>query len=198
MLIPGIPVAGLVGLLYATSMAQAPFEAARSAILPDILKGERYALAAAVMQTSFRIAIVAGAVAGGITVAFIGVRPALGIDVATFVVSAALVRFGTKARPAASAPDAPPTRAPKAPNAPKAPKAVKQLGEGARLVLGDKAIRTLMMLGWLIALYSIPEGIAAPYAATLRGGPRPPGSSSPPGRSAPSWPRRSSPRPSAR
>ncbi len=28
-----------------------------------------------------------------------------------------------------------------------------------------------MMLGWLIALYSIPEGIAAPYAAALRGGP---------------------------
>jgi len=28
-----------------------------------------------------------------------------------------------------------------------------------------------MMLGWLIALYSIPEGIAAPYAARLSGGP---------------------------
>jgi MFS family permease len=186
MLIPGIPVAGLVGLLYATSMAQAPFEAARSAILPDIFKGERYALAAAVMQTSFRVAIVAGAVAGGIAVAFIGVRPALAVDVATFVVSAALVRFGTKARPAAaasasdtpSAPNAPKApnapnaaKAPNAPNAPKAPNALKQLSDGARLVLGDKAIRTLMMLGWLIALYSIPEGIAAPYAATLRGGP---------------------------
>ena len=28
-----------------------------------------------------------------------------------------------------------------------------------------------MMLGWLIALYSIPEGIAAPYVARLSGGP---------------------------
>ena len=156
MLIPGIPVAGLVGLLYATSMAQAPFEAARSAILPDILKGERYALAAAVMQTSFRVALVTGAVAGGITVAFIGARPALGIDAATFVASAMLVRFGTRSRPAAAEPG---------------PSGLKQLGEGARLVLGDKAVRTLMMLGWLIALYSIPEGIAAPYAAALRGGP---------------------------
>lgn len=156
MLIPGIPVAGLVGLLYATSMAQAPFEAARSAILPDVLKGERYALGAAVMQTSFRVAMVAGAVAGGITVAFIGARPALGIDAATFVASAMLVRFGTRSRPAATEPG---------------PSGLKQLREGARLVLGDEAIRTLMMLGWLIALYSIPESIAAPYAATLRGGP---------------------------
>ena len=156
MLIPGIPVAGLVGLLYATSMAQAPFEAAKSAILPDVLQGERYALAATVMQTSFRIALVCGAAAGGVTVALIGARPALAVDAVTFVASALLVRFGTRSRPAPAGP---------------APHAVKQLREGARLVLGDKAIRTLMMLGWLIALYSIPEGIAAPYAATLRGGP---------------------------
>lgn len=157
MLLPGMPVAGLVGLLYVTTMAQAPFESARSAILPDILPGERYALAAAVMQTSFRVALVAGAAVGGATVALIGTRPALGVDAATFAASAVLVRFGTRARPAAG------------PGL--GPGALKQLGEGARLVLGDKAIRTLMMLGWLIALYSIPEGIAAPYAGRLGGGP---------------------------
>jgi len=157
MLIPGIPVAGLVGLLYLTTMAQAPFEAARSAILPDILTGERYALAAAAMQTSFRVALVAGAAAGGVTVALIGARPALGVDLATFVASAVLMRFGTRARP------------PAAPGP--GPRGITQLGQGARLLLGDRAIRTLMMLGWLIALYSIPEGIAAPYAARLGGGP---------------------------
>jgi hypothetical protein len=156
MLIPGIPVAALVGLLYLTTMAQAPFEAARAAILPDIFSGERYALAAAVMQTSFRVAIMAGAAAGGVTVAFAGARPALGADAATFAASAVLVRFGTRPRPAAAEPGH---------------STLKRLGEGARLVLGDKALRTLMMLGYLIALYSIPEGIAAPYAARLSGGP---------------------------
>jgi len=156
MLIPGIPVAGLVGLLYLPTMAQAPFEAARSAILPDILQDERYALAAAVMQTSFRVAIVAGAAVGGVVVALIGARPALGVDAATFAASAVLVRFGTRVRPATAEPGR---------------GALKQLGDGVRLLLGDKTIRTLMMLGWLIALYSIPEGIAAPYAARLSGGP---------------------------
>jgi hypothetical protein len=160
MLIPRIPVAGLVGLLYLTTMAQAPFEAARSAILPDILSGERYALAATVMQTSFRTATVAGAAAGGITVAFTGARPALGADAVTFAASAVLVRFGTRTRPAAAAPAPGPGSG-----------ALRQLSEGARLVLGDKALRTLMMLGYLIALYSIPEGIAVPYAARLAGGP---------------------------
>jgi MFS family permease len=156
MLIPKIPVAALVGLLYLTAMAQAPFEAARAAILPDIFSGERYALAATVMQTSFRVAIMAGAAAGGVTVAFTGARPALGADAITFAASAVLVRFGTRPRPAAAEPG---------------PSALKRLGEGARLVLGDKTLRTLMMLGYLIALYSIPEGIAAPYAARLSGGP---------------------------
>jgi predicted MFS family arabinose efflux permease len=155
MLLPGVPVAGLVALLYATTMAQAPFEAARSAILPDLFEGERYALAAAVMQTSFRVALLAGAAAAGITIAFVGARTALGVDAAIFVASALLVRFGTRARPAAA----------------RRPGPLEGLGEGARLVLGNRAIRTLMMLGWLIALYSIPEGIAAPYAARLGGGP---------------------------
>jgi hypothetical protein len=158
MLIPRMPVTAMVGLLYVTTMAQAPFEAARSAILPDILAGERYALAAAVMQTSFRVALVAGAAVGGVTVALIGARPALGVDAATFVASAVLVGFGTRARPAAAGPG-------------RGSGGLRQLGEGARLLLGDRAIRTLMMIGWLIALYSIPEGIAAPYAARLGGGP---------------------------
>ncbi len=42
---------------------------------------------------------------------------------------------------------------------------------GLRLVFGDRALRTLVLLGWLIVLYTIPQGIAAPYAARLGGGP---------------------------
>jgi Major Facilitator Superfamily len=158
MLVPGMPVAGLVAVVYAVTAVQAPFEAARSAILPDIVPAERYVVAAAVMQTTFRVAIVAGAVAGGLTAALVGARPALAADAATFVASAILVRCGTRARPAAARPGP-------------GPGAVRQLGEGAQQVLGDKAVRTLMMLGWLIALYAIPEGIAAPYAGRLGGGP---------------------------
>ena len=99
MLLPGIPVVALVGLLYLTTMAQAPFEAARSAVLPDVLQGERYALAATVMQTSFRIAMVAGAAVGGVAIALLGARPALALDAATFAASAGLIRWGTRARP---------------------------------------------------------------------------------------------------
>ena len=157
MLVPRLPVDVLVVLLYATTMVQPPFDAARSAILPDMLDGEKYALAAAAMQTTFRAAIVVGAAIGGVTVALIGARSALGIDAATFLVSAVIIRFGTRSRPPAAAKSGPGQLA--------------RLGGGARMVFGDRALRTLVMLGWLVALYAIPEGIAAPYAARLGGGP---------------------------
>ena len=38
-------------------------------------------------------------------------------------------------------------------------------------MFGDRALRTLLMLGWLAACYEIPEGLAAPYAGKLGGGP---------------------------
>ena len=42
---------------------------------------------------------------------------------------------------------------------------------GFKLVFGDPALRTLLLFGWLVAFYTIPAGIAAPYAASLGGGP---------------------------
>jgi hypothetical protein len=158
MLVPGMPLAALIALLYAVTAIESPFDAARSAILRDVVQGERYALAAAVLQSTFRLMIVVGAVAGGLVVAFVGARSALGIDAATFVLSAVVLRLGVRARPAAAA-------------APAGPGPLLQLRAGVRVVFGDRALRTLMMLGWLAACYEIPEGLAAPYAGKLGGGP---------------------------
>jgi MFS family permease len=156
MLVPGTSVLVLVGLLFATTMFAPPFEAARSAIVPDILEGERYVLGIAAIQTTFRIGIVFGAVTGGVLVAIVGTRPALAVDAATFAASALAIGLGTKRRPpaAAAVSEGP----------------VAQIRGGMKLVFGDQALRTLVFLGWLVALYEIPEGIAAPYAASLHGG----------------------------
>jgi hypothetical protein len=72
-------------------------------------------------------------------------------------VGAALTGWGPRARPA--------------PAGKSGPGALARLAGGAKFVFGDKALRTLLMLGWLVALYAIPEGIAAPYAGSLGGGP---------------------------
>jgi len=157
MAVPGVPIAALVALLFAVTMFAPPFESARAAITPDILSGERYVLGTAVIQTTFLAGQVAGAVAGGLAVAFIGVRPSLIIDAATFVLSGLLIALGTRARPAAQ-----PDGGQESPWA--------RMRAGIRLVFGDPALRTLLLFGWLVVFYTIPEGIAAPYAARLGGG----------------------------
>jgi predicted MFS family arabinose efflux permease len=159
MAVPGVPLAALVALLFATTMFAPPFESARAAITPDILQGEKYVLGSAVIQTTFLAGQVAGAAGGGLAVAFIGVRPSLVLDAATFAISGLLIGLGTRARPAAAKPEADPLSP------------VARIVGGFRLVFGDPALRTLLLFGWLVVFYTVPEGIAAPYANRLGGGP---------------------------
>jgi Major Facilitator Superfamily len=157
MLAPGVPLAAMIALLYAVTVAQPPFDASRSAIVRDMMDADQYPLATAAIQTTSRSVIVVGTAAAGFVVALAGARAALGADAATFAVSALLVRFGVRARPA-PAPDG------------DGPRPLGQLAEGVRLVFGDPALRTLMALGWLAAFYEVPEGLAVPYAGRLGGG----------------------------
>jgi MFS family permease len=157
MALPNVPIWVLVALLFATTMFAPPFESARAAITPDILPGELYPLGAAVTQTTFLAGQVLGAVGGGVAVAFIGVRPTLVIDAMTFVLSGLFIGLGIRSRPA--------TRPEGVQSA-----ALARMRDGFRLLFGDRALRTLLMFGWLVAFYTIPEGVAAPYAARLGGG----------------------------
>jgi MFS family permease len=158
MVVPHTPIWVLVALLFATTMFAPPFESARAAITPDILQGERYVLGTAVVQTTFLGGQVIGAAGGGVAVAFIGVRPSLGIDALTFALSGLLIALGTRSRPAAARPDT------------VGPSPLARMADGFRLVFGDQGLRTLLLLGWLVAFYTVPEGIAAPYATKLGGG----------------------------
>jgi MFS family permease len=157
MVVPGVPLLALVALLAAVTTLAPPFESARSSLLPDILDGDRYTVGLAVVQTTFRTAMVLGYAAGGVAVAAIGPRPALALDAASFAASAALVRAGIRQRPAAARRDAP-------------RRLRANIASAARLVATDRALRTLMLLGWLVAFYAVPEAVAAPYASELGGG----------------------------
>jgi len=48
MAIPGVPLAGLVTLLFLVTLVSAPFTSARAAIYPDVLAGDRYVMGVAV------------------------------------------------------------------------------------------------------------------------------------------------------
>jgi MFS family permease len=163
MVVPGMPVALLVVLLFLVTFLEAPFRAARAAIYPDVLRGDLYTLGQTISMTTYQAAQVAGFALGGVVVGAIGTRASLIADAVTFAVSAVLVRTGVREHmpPAGSLPAAGAHR----------PAPLASARAGARLVFRTPALRTPMLLGWVCAFYNVPEGIAAPLARTLHGGP---------------------------
>ena len=158
MAIRGVPVGLLVVLLFAVTLVGAPFSSARAALFPDVLPGDRFVLGTAVTITTNQLAQVAGFLVGGALVNFLGIRTSLVVDAGTFLLSALIVRLGTRWRPAARER----TRTSNHP--------VADLVAGARLVFANPALRIPMYFGWLAAFYNAPEGIAVPLARSLGGG----------------------------
>src|SRR5262249_19843668 len=122
----------LVALLFLVTLLDSPFKAARSAMLPDILTGDRYVLGVVVSQTALQSGMVAGFALGGVIVAALHASGALALDAATFAASAALLRFGVRSRPAAAAQDG-------------TVSALGQIRAGVTLVFGRPVLRTLML-----------------------------------------------------
>ncbi|TWP46875.1 MFS transporter [Lentzea tibetensis] len=152
MAVPGTPLVLVASLLVLVQLAEPPFAAAQGALLPEVL-GERYEDGQSVHLVTHQAGLLAGFAGGGVVVALLGTSGALAVDAATFAVSAVLLRFGLKARPA--------------------PREVSrtdwaqwwgQIRAGASLVWTDRQLRVLMLLGWLALFSVVPEGLAAPYA----------------------------------
>ncbi len=158
MAIRGMPLAALVVLLFVVTTFTAPFTAARSAIYPDVLDGDRYVLGTAVTMTTYQFAQVAGFAVGGAVVGFFGARTCLLADAVTFAASALLVRYGVRARPAAKSTTG------------RLVTPIADAAAGIRLVFTNPALRTPMLFGWLSAFIVVPEGLAVPLAHWLQGG----------------------------
>ncbi|MGX5657521.1 MFS transporter, partial [Geodermatophilus nigrescens] len=108
MALPGLPLWALLALLLAVSLCAPPFESARSALMADVLDGERYAVASSLTNTSSQLAQVIGFVGAGALVGLLDPSAVLLLDAATFAVSAVWLSAGLQRRPA----PAPPAGAP--------------------------------------------------------------------------------------
>jgi MFS family permease len=148
----------MIGLLFAVTLLDSPFKAARSALVADILTGEKYVLGTTITQITFQVGTVLGFSLGGLVVAGLGTRTALLADAATFAVSALLLALWVRPRPAAAG-HGPGQRS----------SHWADIAAGVRLVFGDDTLRTLMLFGWLVTFYVVPMGLAAPYAARFPG-----------------------------
>jgi hypothetical protein len=90
--LPGIPLPVMMLLLFGTALLNPPFDAARSAMLPQILEGDRYVVGLSLQRTVSQISMIAGYVGGA---AFAAANPnnALYFNAATFGFSAVAIWF---------------------------------------------------------------------------------------------------------
>ncbi len=157
MSLPGTPLWTLVALLFAVNVMAAPFQAARSAMVPDVLPGDAFVLGTAVTRMTQQTGQALGFPVGGALVAALGAKPCLGVDALSFLASATLLWLGVRGRPAAVSGGGGST--------------LRTIATGMRVVFGDNRLLTLLMLGWLMTFYVLPEGLAVPYTKGLGGGP---------------------------
>lgn len=163
MALPGMPLAAICALLVVVQLLASPFNAARGAVLPAVLDGDRYVTGNAVMNITFQSGQLAGYVLGGALVAATGTSVALWIDATTFLASALLVRFGLAHRPAPAPEQSDAESA--------APGYWVALGAGLKLVWSHPGLRALVGLACVSGFYVAAEGLSVPYAHELGGGP---------------------------
>ncbi|MFJ9977058.1 MFS transporter [Streptomyces cyaneofuscatus] len=159
MLVPATPVAGLLALRCLVAAIAPVFTGTRTAALTDILgDGDLYVLGRSLLRIVSQSAMLIGFGAGGALLTVLSPRGAITVTVVTFLCSAALLRFGTRDRPARAGSGS--------------ATLLKESLSGARLILGDRRIRALLLLLWLPAMFVVaPEALAAPYVAEIGAGP---------------------------
>lgn len=155
MALPGMPLPVMGVLLVAVTMVSPLYDAARSAMLSELLPAETYPTGLAIFTITTEAAQVLGFAVGGVLVAALGARLALSLDALTFLIAALVVMAGVVSRPAAY-------------EVIESHRA--QLRAATSLVFGSPMLRRLLALAWLNAMWVVPEGLAAPYAADLHAG----------------------------
>jgi MFS family permease len=152
--IPRLPLWALLGLLVIAALLAPPFEAARSALAPEILSGDRFVVATGILVVSTYVTNVAGFILGGALVDAIRASGALLIDAGTFLLSALVIALFIRPRPSAK----PTSR----------PSLARETADGLRLVFRHHVLRSYLLLVWAVsALVCASEGLAAAYAAHL-------------------------------
>jgi MFS family permease len=157
--LPGLPLWVVFAVLITAGLLAPPADAARSALLADVLHGEPYVVGNALSNAVTQAAQVVGFVVGGALVGTLGVSGALLVDAGTFAVSALLVLALVREHLLAREPAA-------------RHSALREAAAGLQLVRRSPRLRGLLSWGLLTAAAVIAaEGLAVPIADDLGGGP---------------------------
>ncbi|MGW4798915.1 MFS transporter [Nonomuraea sp. NPDC004297] len=155
MVAPGLPVAVLLVLRCVTAAVAPIFQGTRASTLSDILgEGDLFVLGRSVIRIVGQSGQLVGFGAGGLLLTVASPHAVLGATVATFLGSALVLRFGTRRRPARTGTGG--------------GALVGASLAGMRLLLGDRRIRSLLLLSWVPPMFVVvPEALLTPYAAAV-------------------------------
>jgi MFS family permease len=148
-----LPLPVLMGLVGVLAFARGPFKAAQLALLPTVL-GAAFLTGLVIRHMSGQAAQLLGLVSGGLLLVIVDPYVALGVNAVSFLGAALVVQVGVRKRPGPRA-------------------LVTEDGDrtgvvGAlRWIWRDRRLRGLVAVSWLIGCMVTPEGLAAPYAATV-------------------------------
>jgi hypothetical protein len=124
-----------------------------AALMPDVLPGEKFVLGSAVGNITYQASQILGFVAGAAVVAILGPHTTLGVDAATFGLSALIVLIGVRSRPA-------PERDGTARSS-----LWSVSADGIRIVFGNRLLLTLLLFRLASGLLHRPRGPGRPLRA---------------------------------
>lgn len=154
MLVPGTPIWTLLLLLFLTELAAPPFDAGRSALLPEVLHGDAYVAGCALLSTVQQTCLFGGVAFGGALLVVVDPSTALALNAASFLLSAVLLHRGLQWRAAASTSHGSTLLA--------------DTATGLRAVFRTPRVRRLVLAVWIAcAVVVLPEGLAIAYAVEL-------------------------------
>lgn len=146
-----LPVGALLLLAFLAGLATPPFEAARSAALPDLVPEHRYGDALALAGITVQSSIMLGSALGGVLLVLVGAQGALAINAASFLVSGALILSLRNSAAASPANDEGSIRG--------------SLRGGAQNLFRDRMVRRAMAIVAVAgALGTVAEALVVPYA----------------------------------
>ena len=161
---PALPVPAMLALVAAAATATPLFTAAASAVLPDVLDGDRYVLGRSVFSLTGSATQIIGLGIGGAILAALPARRLL-------LAAAVVARVGLRPRPARTAwPARSDSEAwpPRGANGRPARGIVRATMAGNLELLGDRTVRGLLLAQWLPAWFVTgAESLIVPYAGSL-------------------------------
>ena len=149
-----LPIVALLALVFALGLIAPVFGGVRAATLAQVLPpGAPYVLGRSVLRLVAQGAQVSGFAIGGLLLIVVSPRGALLIDAGSFMLSALILRTGTRER---------------YPTSERELSVVHESMRNLREVFALPRLRRAMLLEWLLPTCAVaPEALAAPYVAHL-------------------------------